>query len=88
MFVEPDLAELLPGVPAQDLQDGEPDLVVSLGGDGTLLRGARAVIGSQVPVVGVNMGNLGFLTSISADRIEEDLARVLRASTGSSYVGR
>jgi len=55
----------------------EADLVVSLGGDGTLLRAARLVLGLGVPVLGVNLGNLGFLTSVSGAEIETGLRQVL-----------
>ena len=54
------------------------DLVISLGGDGTLLRAARSVLGRDVPVLGINLGNLGFLTSVAADHIKTGLRRVLR----------
>ncbi len=77
LFLEPGLAGALPHTEVLDTRERDPDLLVSLGGDGTLLRGARMVLGRDVPVVGINMGNLGFLTSISASRIEEDMARVL-----------
>lgn len=76
-FVEPALSSALPGAAVRDVGDGGPDLVISLGGDGTLLRAARTVIGMDVPVVGVNMGNLGFLTSVTAGRIDQDVSRIL-----------
>ena len=52
------------------------DLVVVLGGDGTMLRGLRRTLGTGMPVVGVNFGEVGFLTSITAEGLEEGLERV------------
>jgi len=56
------------GVPCaspEDFADGL-DLVVVLGGDGTLLRAVRLALREQVPVLGVNLGRLGFLTEVEA----------------------
>jgi NAD+ kinase len=53
-----------------------PDLVIALGGDGTLLRAARAVVGKGIPVLGVNLGRLGFLTALPDSELESGLATV------------
>jgi NAD+ kinase len=53
------------------------DLVLCLGGDGTLLRGARSAALAGVPVVGVNLGRLGFLTAAGHEELEEALSRIL-----------
>ncbi|GHT80298.1 hypothetical protein FACS1894104_5770 [Actinomycetota bacterium] len=45
------------------------DLVCALGGDGTILRAARVVAGSKVPLLGVNFGNLGFLSGATSDAL-------------------
>jgi NAD+ kinase len=57
-------------------RDGRPDLAVVLGGDGTMLRALTRFLGSGVPVLGVNFGRVGFLTTIPADELEPGLARV------------
>jgi NAD+ kinase len=49
------------------------DAVITLGGDGTLLRAARWIDGRDVPILGVNLGRLGFLTSCGSDDIERAL---------------
>ena len=53
------------------------DLLLTLGGDGTLLRGVRRVAGRGIPVLGVNLGHLGFLTSVSPPDLVEALAAAL-----------
>ena len=64
------------GVELTELGEGSPDLVVALGGDGTMLRALRATLGTATPVFGVNFGRMGFLTSADGERLEESLPRV------------
>jgi NAD+ kinase len=59
-----------------DVDYQKVDLVVVLGGDGTMLRALRGTLGTGTPVVGVNFGEVGFLTSIKAEALEEGLGRV------------
>ena len=53
------------------------DLLIVVGGDGSLLGVARDLAASQVPVIGVNRGGLGFLADISPDQIETKIGAVL-----------
>ena len=50
--------------------------LITLGGDGTLLRGARLLDGAQVPIVGINLGRLGFLTTCGAGELEPVLRQL------------
>lgn len=49
---------------------GEADFAISMGGDGTLLRTAYSVGSKQTPIIGVNMGRLGFLAGVSIDEFD------------------
>jgi len=53
------------------------DLVICIGGDGTVLRAARVTIPHEVPVLGINMGRLGFLTDLSPRDFFNQFERVL-----------
>lgn len=75
LFIDEGLSDLLPD--AAPFRAGDVDLLLTFGGDGTLLSGARMVAPHDTPVLGVNMGHLGFLTSIYADELESSLRRVL-----------
>jgi NAD+ kinase len=55
--------------------DLDVDLAVALGGDGTMLRALHRFLGTSVPVLGVNFGRVGFLTSVPGSELEAGLAR-------------
>jgi NAD+ kinase len=77
LFDRGDLSGAPEGVEPLDLAREDPDLVVALGGDGTFLRAARLVAGRNIPLFGINLGQLGFLTSTAADDLEAGLIQVL-----------
>ena len=53
------------------------DIVVVFGGDGTLLNAARKYLNYDIPILGINMGNVGFLTDLSTDNFEKTIKEVL-----------
>ena len=57
--------------------EGTVDLVIVVGGDGSMLGAARALVDLNVPLLGLNRGRLGFLTDIHPDEMEEGIGRVL-----------
>jgi NAD+ kinase len=61
------------------------DLVVSLGGDGTMLRAVRTLDGAPVPLLGVNVGVLGYLTEIEPPQVTDALERFLAGSEAGSW---
>ena len=72
-YLQRDTVEgLIPGVPMEDLVD-RADLVISLGGDGTILSAARAIVDSNKPLLGVNLGRLGFLADVPIKEFEQHL---------------
>src|ERR671924_2090275 len=56
------------------------DLIISLGGDGTLLNIAPLVERPDVPILGVNLGGLGFITEVAVDELESVLAKTLEGN--------
>ncbi|HVO96931.1 MAG TPA: NAD(+)/NADH kinase [Bryobacteraceae bacterium] len=71
-------------VPRADIPDGT-QLVIVLGGDGTLLSAARAIGGRDIPLFAVNLGGLGFLTAITVDEVYTQLEHALN---GELRIGR
>lgn len=61
------------------------DAVVVLGGDGTLLRAVQRVSTEDTPVLGVNLGSLGFLTEITSDEVEEALRTLMSGDYAYSW---
>lgn len=70
----------------QDLASDRPvsdaDLVVSLGGDGTVLRAVQLLDGCAIPVLGVNVGTLGYLTEVEPDRLVSSVVKWMTGRDG------
>jgi NAD+ kinase len=81
-LAEPEDAEWL-GAIASDKSGmfARADAIVVLGGDGTLLATARLAGEREVPIIGVNLGSLGFLTEITIDELSETVARTLASES-------
>lgn len=85
VILERDTARLLgPGYPEGvelDALGPRIDLAVVIGGDGTLLAAARALAASEIPLIGVNLGRLGFLVDISPQHLSERMREVLSGAS-------
>ena len=78
LIYEPQLAEMVQGVEPTTLHDAELDVILSLGGDGTLLRAARIGCQRGIPILGLNLGTLGFLAAAGPEQAEDALGRLVR----------
>lgn len=64
----------------------EADLVLSLGGDGTMLRAVRLLEGAAVPLLGVNLGSLGYLTEVEPDHLDDALGRLAAGAASGGWL--
>ena len=91
VILEDTIAEVLPGHGLQTSSRkilGEVcDLVIVVGGDGSMLGAARALARHKVPVLGINRGSLGFLTDIRPDELEVKVAEVLDGHSVATPIG-
>ena len=79
LYTEEGIATLWPEpAPARLSSASNLDCLVTLGGDGTLLRGARTLNGAGTPILGVNLGRVGFLTTASAQTLDWALDVLVR----------
>ncbi len=60
-----------------DMRGKQADLIIACGGDGTLLQTAHRFRGTEIPILGINIGYLGFITSIRGDRVRREMRRIL-----------
>lgn len=75
--LEGTLEELATGRAGPVVTPMELDALLTLGGDGTLLRGARFLDGREIPVLGVNLGRLGFLSACGPEDLENAVRRLV-----------
>ena len=81
LFSESALTSLWPGAAPAPLDPASPpplDCLITLGGDGTLLRAARILDGAETPILGVNLGRVGFLTTANAQTLDWALDALVR----------
>lgn len=79
VWMDRETAAYMPGqksVERAELAEKKPDFILVLGGDGTLLAAARAVAPADIPIMGVNLGSLGFLTEVPLSELWETLDAV------------
>lgn len=77
---EDEAAACLIGVMPFSQAEEPPEVILSLGGDGTLLRGVQAAIRWDIPLLGVNLGRVGFLAEAEPENIEDVLRCLLEGS--------
>ena len=80
-----DGSELGLGKYASDRPAAEAHVVVSLGGDGTMLRSVHLLEGHEVPLIGINLGSLGYLTEVEPDTMTDALDRFMLGSEAGEW---
>jgi len=65
-------------VDAAKAQVNSTDLIISIGGDGTILRAAQTIVPEPIPIIGINLGHLGFMTELQVDEAESKLLEIIR----------
>ncbi|MEX1043467.1 MAG: NAD(+)/NADH kinase [Acidimicrobiia bacterium] len=69
------------GLTARPIDQGGPvDIVLAIGGDGTVLEAAHAAVARDVPIMGVNLGTIGFLAEAEPDELDETIAALVEGS--------
>jgi len=80
--IDPSSAQLIPNfigaIHTIDSLAQHCDVLIAVGGDGTFLNAARAAAGCNIPLIGINLGRLGFLVDISPDEVLTKLADILQ----------
>jgi len=82
LFVETQTATLVPNLKLQTVSYDELgkniDLIIVIGGDGSLLHAAKAALKYNTPIIGINRGTLGFLTDINPEQCIEEISKILQ----------
>lgn len=76
VFFDPITARAVKG-PSLPIKNMDVDLIITIGGDGTILRTESQLAGKQIPIVGIHLGDIGFMTEIMPDEIPKALNRIV-----------
>lgn len=79
VFITKDLEDIFPELPTIEFDSYEttPEILISLGGDGTFLRASHYAVKNDIPVLGVNLGYIGFLTNVEEEEILSSIDKIL-----------
>ena len=73
------LSKELPIRVIEECEKKDMDIVIVLGGDGSMIQGAHFMLGTPVPILGINLGTLGYLTEVEVQDLEKSLRKVLKS---------